>query len=61
MAKKYVLIKDTKEKLEVLEYNENTTYIKNSKGQKHLIPNTYLITYEKYLFDKQEKCSKIHN
>lgn len=50
MRKKYVLIKHTKEKLEVIEEftqnNTKTTKIKNTKGQFFNIPSIYLILYK---------------
>jgi len=59
MAKKYVLIKNTKEKLEKLEVfiqnNVEITKIKNTKGQKYNIPSSYLISYEQYLYLKTVK------
>jgi len=48
MSKKYVLIKNTKEKLEVVEVIGNNTIIKNTKGQNYKVPNNYLITSEEY-------------
>lgn len=48
MAKTYVLIKDTKEKLEVISVDEKNTFIRNSKGQEYNVPNCYLISLEKY-------------
>jgi hypothetical protein len=48
MSRKYVLIKGTKEKLEVIEITETNTLVKNSKGQVYKIPNEYLITSDEY-------------
>jgi len=63
MAKKYVLIKNTKEKLEVLEVflqnGNEITKIKNTKGQKYNIPTSYLITYDHYLYTKTLKKLKV--
>jgi len=55
MAKEYVLIKDTKEKLEVIEVIDNMTKIKNAKGEEYNVPSSYLITLEHYLYIKSEK------
>jgi len=59
MAKKYVLIKNTKEKLEVVSKNEHSTYIKNSKGQEYMVPNNYLITLEEFNLLKMMKKLKL--
>ena len=48
MSKKYVLIKNTKEKLEVIEKNDLNVIIKNSKGQIYKVPSSYLISLEEY-------------
>ena len=59
MAKQYVLIKDTKEKLEVMSVTETTTKIKNAKGQEYNVPNDYLITLAHYLYLKSIKKKTI--
>jgi hypothetical protein len=51
-TKQYVLVKNTKEKLEVISVTENVTRIKNTKGEFYNVPNDYLITLEEYLFIK---------
>jgi hypothetical protein len=54
-SKQYVLIKNTKEKLEVISVTDNVTKIKNTKGEFYNVPNDYLISLEEYLFIKSTK------
>ena len=55
LGKQFVLIKDTKEKLEVIEIIDNMTKIKYTKGEIYNVPSNYLITLEEYLYIKAEK------
>ena len=58
MQKEYVVIKDDKEKLEVIRKTDNITTIKNSKGQQYNIPSNYLMSYETFLVLKERAKNK---
>jgi len=47
VIKRYVVVKGTKEKLEVVDISGNVTTIRNTKGQMFNVPSNYLEDFTK--------------